>query len=194
MGSGQGDYDVHIYQINPYLELAVEKVVSRKLPENWITGIEKLEIDYLESIDYFNLINRVKKIRKNFREILLRDLDELYINYIMNNKKAIITLSGSIMETVLLYYCKKKEIKQITYTINQKQCNKKLYEADLGDLLNYFEQNRLLNDILVHMGNISRISRNYIHPGKELRDSDELNQAKVELCFISVIEIIKSIC
>jgi hypothetical protein len=43
------------------------------------------------------------------------------------------------------------------------------------------------------MGNISRIYRNFVHPGKELREAESLNQAKADLCFVSTIEILLSV-
>jgi len=118
----------------------------------------------------------------------------LTINYIMNNYKSVVVLSGSMVETLLIYYCEKKKIQIIDYSKNQRNISKKLYDADLGDLLNYFQIHGMLDDILVHMGNISRISRNFIHPGKELRDTEELNEAKASICFISAIEILFAIC
>lgn len=69
-----------------------------------------------------------------------------------------------------------------------------MYDADLGDLLDYFEQNRMLSDLFVHMGNIARISRNFIHPGKELREAEQLSQAKADMCFISALEVVRHIC
>jgi hypothetical protein len=190
----RGDYNEFIYQLNPYLENALQTIAITKLPENWVDGIKKIDKDNLVSLGYFDLVTRINKVRKKYRQILLRDVDEMFLNYLMKNKKAVITLAGSIVETVLIYYCEKKGLLQITYSQNQKQWTKRLYDTDLGDLLSYFEQNGILSDILVHMGNISRISRNFIHPGKELRDYEEVNQAKVELCFISAIEIIKYSC
>jgi len=110
------------------------------------------------------------------------------------NYKSVVVISGSIVETLLMYYLEKKNIKLINYSRQDRNISRSLYEADLGDLLNYFEQQGMIKDIMVHMGNISRISRNFIHPGKELRETDELNEAKANLCFISTIEIMNSIC
>ena len=72
--------------------------------------------------------------------------------------------------------------------------SKKLYSSNLGDLLTYFEQNKLLGDIVIHMGNISRIYRNFIHPGKELQEQPVLDQAKANLCFVSTLEILNRVC
>jgi hypothetical protein len=112
----------------------------------------------------------------------------------MKNNKAVVILSGSIVETLLIYYCEKKQIKDISYQRHSKAISKKLYESDLGDILSYFEQNRFLGDAVVHMGNISRIYRNFVHPGKELREQETLDDTKANICFISTLEILKRIC
>ena len=65
--------------------------------------------------------------------------------------------------------------------------------CDLGDLLNYFEQGKIMSDLFVHLGNISRIHRNFIHPGKEVREFEKLDQSKSDLCYISAVEIIKKL-
>ena len=190
----RGHYGEHIYQINPYLEQELKNVKRTKVPEQWIVGIENITVERLVELEYYEIISQISKVRKKFRLLLERDIKELFLNYIMGNHKAVVVLAGSLVETLLMYYCEKKKVCQISYSRNQRTIKKKLYEATLGDLLNFFQEQRTLSDILVHMGNISRISRNFIHPGKELRDTEELNQAKANLCFISVLEIVKSIC
>jgi len=60
--------------------------------------------------------------------------------------------------------------------------------------LTFFEENKLLGDAVVHMGNISRIYRNFVHPGKELREQVALDQGKANLCFVSTLEILNRVC
>jgi hypothetical protein len=112
----------------------------------------------------------------------------------MKNNKTVVILSGSIVETLLIYNCEKKKIKDISYQRHNKTISKKLYESDLGDLLSYYENTRFLGDGVVHMGNISRIYRNFVHPGKELRDQETLDDTKANICFVSTLEILKRIC
>jgi hypothetical protein len=112
----------------------------------------------------------------------------------MGNDKAVVILSGSIVEMLLIYFCEKKKVKNISYQRHSKMISKKLYECDLGDLLSYFEENKYLGDVVIHMGNISRIYRNFVHPGKELREQMVLDQAKANLCFVSTLEILNRVC
>lgn len=81
----------------------------------------------------------------------------------------------------------------VAYEVNNKKIAKELFEATLNDLLPYLEQNKELEKQYVHLGNISRIYRNYVHPGKELRESEELDDSKANLCYISASELINNL-
>ena len=190
----RGNYNEFIYELNPLILKHLSKLKPKKLNPSWLKGIEKLNADTLEDLGYFTSRKRVERVKKSIRKILLRDLDELFLNYVMGNEKAVIILSGSIVELLLIYFCEKKKSRSISYQRHNKTISKKLYECDLGDLLTYFEQNRLLGDIVIHMGNISRLYRNFVHPGKELREQAVLDQAKANLCFVSTLEILNHVC
>lgn len=190
----RGVYGELVYEINPYLEKGLKGLKRSKVPAKWIEGIESLNIEVLEDLEFYRVLSCVDRVKKKFRKILTRDIEELFLNYLMKNEKAVIVFAGSLVETLLIYYCEKKKIKQIVYERQSKNITRKLYEANLGDLLSFFEQQKILSDIIIHMGNISRISRNFIHPGKELREAEELNQSKADLCFLSTMEIIKKVC
>jgi hypothetical protein len=190
----RGNYGELVYEINPYLEKGLKGLKKSKVPSKWINGIESLNIEKLEELNFFHILSCIERVKKKYRKLLLRDIEELFLNYLMKNEKAITVLSGSLVEVLLIYYCEKKKINNIVYQRHSKTISRKLYEADLGDLLSFFEQQKILGDIIIHMGNISRISRNFIHPGKELREAEELNQSKADLCFLSTLEIIRKVC
>lgn len=190
----RGEHGEHIYEISPYLKAELESVEESCVPKAWSEGIRMLDGERLKRLGYFDAVSRVRKTKKAFRIILERDLNELFLNYLMGNHKAVVVMSGSLVETLLIYHCEKKKVALVTYDRHQRQISKKLYEADLGDLLDYFEQNKMLSDLLVHMGNISRISRNFIHPGKELREAEHLSHSKAEICFLSALEVVRHIC
>ena len=189
----RGYYNEHIYELNPYLAKGLATLKPTKINPKWVRAISDLNITKLEELSYFKIIAHISKIKRSFRAILLRDIDELFINYINGNDKSVVILSGSIVELALIYYCEKKKIHKINYQRQNRTIDKKLYECDLGDLLSYFEQNNFLGNVIIHMGNMSRIYRNFIHPGKELREAESLNQAKANLCFVSTLEILQSV-
>ena len=95
---------------------------------------------------------------------------------------------------MLLHYCEKKNITTLYVPRkNDKTEKRELYESDLSEILNYLKEKKMLGDVMVQVGNISRIYRNFIHPGKELREEELLNQSKCDLCFISALEIINKL-
>jgi len=184
---------VSVYEINCHIEKAIEKAQNTKINKKWIDGFENIDILKLEKIGYFEILPRIRKINKKFKFLLERDFNELTFNYLVGNEKSVIVIAGSLIEAVLIYHCEKKKIKKINYQIQNKAIQKDLYDCDLGDLLNYFEQGKIMSDLLVHLGNISRIHRNFIHLGKEVREFEKLDQSKSDLCYISAIEIIKKL-
>jgi hypothetical protein len=66
-----------------------------------------------------------------------------------------------------------------------------MIDCVLYDLIMYAEKKVLFGADFQSLTNLSRIYRNFIHPGKKLKD--ELNKAKSDLCFISAMEILKKI-
>ena len=187
------DNFVSVYEINCHIEKAIEKAQNTKINKKWIDGFENIDILKLEKIGYFEILPRIRKINKKFKFLLERDFNELTFNYLVGNEKSVIVIAGSLIEAVLIYHCEKKKVKKINYQIQNKAIQKDLYDCDLGDLLNYFEQGKIMSDLFVHLGNISRIYRNFIHPGKEIREFEKLDQSKSNLCYISAIEIIKKL-
>lgn len=189
----KGNYYETVYEINPFLEKALLNLKKNEINENWIKAIELINTKSLEEVNYFRNLKRIEKLNKEFRLIVKRDYDELTFNYLAKNNKTTIILSGSLIETLLIYYLKKKKVITVSYEINNKKISKELFEATLNDLLQYLEQNKELEKQYVHLGNISRIYRNYVHPGKELRESEELDDSKANLCYISASELINNL-
>lgn len=189
----RGEHYELVYEINPYLEKAILNIKSKSINPNWLKGFEILNTKTLEDINYYRNVKKIEKLNKDFKTIIKRDYDELTFNYLVKNNKSTIILSGSIIETLLIYYLKRKKILSFSYEINSKNITRDLFEATLNDLLQYIEQNKELEKQYVHLGNISRIFRNYVHPGKELREAEELDDSKANLCYISASELINNI-
>ena len=190
----RGSHLVPIYEINPFLGRELEQIEPKQLPPKWVTGLNMISVEQLEKYSYFSLLHRIRKIDKKYRDIAERDLNELFLNYLMKNEKSVIVLAGSLIEVILLHYCEKKDITTLYLPRkNDKTEKRDLYECDLAEILNYLKEKKMLGDVMVQVGNISRIYRNFIHPGKELREEELLNQSKCELCFISAIEIINKL-
>jgi hypothetical protein len=194
INTGQrGEHYEYVYEINPFIEKAISEIKFKTLNPNWLKGIERLNTKTLEEINYYRNLKKINKVNKQFKSILMRDYDELTFNFLAKSNKSTIILAGSLIETLLIYHLKKKKIATINYEINKKKVSKNLFDATLNDLLLYLEQHRLLQKQFVHLGNISRIYRNYIHPGKELKETEELDDSKANLCYISASELINNI-
>ncbi len=183
-----------IYELNPFLPEELKQIEPRQLPAKWIKGLETLSIEHLDRLAYFSLLRKIRTMEKKFRDIAERDLNELFFNYLMKNEKAVIVLSGSLLEVILVYYCEQKEITKLYFQRKNNRTEKRdLYECDLAEILQYLREKKVLSDLFVHVGNISRIYRNYIHPGRELREDELLSQSNSDLCFLSSLEIIKAL-
>lgn len=189
----RNEFRVIIYEINPYIINELENIALFQIDETWINGINAINKDNFNKIGYYKIIKKLNKTNKKFRIILIRDFNEFIISYLFENYKSVIVLAGSLVETLLIYYLEKSKIINVEYTLKKRQVSKKLYESHLGDLLNYLEENSLLAKQTVHLGNVTRLYRNYIHPGKELRDSNNIDKVKADLCFNSVSELISEV-
>jgi Tfp pilus assembly protein PilF len=189
----RGEHYKVVYEINPFIEKAISEIKFMTINQNWLKGIENLNTKVLEDINYYRNLKKINKVNIQFKKLLQRDYDELTFNYLVKSRKSTIILAGSLIETLLIYHLKKKKIESVTYEINNRNVTKDLYDATLNDLLQYLEQNKLLETQFVHLGNISRIFRNYVHPGKELRETEELDDSKADLCYISASELINNI-
>ena len=190
----RADNKVVQYSVNPILEKKIEELEFSKVDNKWVEGITSITTEGLLEIEYPSNILIISKVNKKYKKFILRDYKELTVNYLMKNEKATLILAGSLTEYLLTYYCEKKKIKKVEYSIeNGGKKSKKLYDCVLGDLINYFEENQILGPEFHHLNNLSRIYRNYVHPGKELRGSEELNMNKAKICFIGVSELLKKI-
>ncbi len=192
-----GERDSHlvpIYELNPFLYEELQHIHPKRLPPEWIEGVAQLTVENLEELAYFSTLNSIRKMNPKYRDIAERDLKELFLNYLMQNEKAVVVLAGSLLEIILIDYCEKKNITKLYIPRKRDKFEKReLYESDLSEILSYLKEKKILGDIFVHIGNISRIYRNYIHPGRELREPALLSQSESDLCFMSVMEVIRKL-
>lgn len=184
---------VKCYKLNPFLKKSLEEIKQYEINKNWIENFESVNKLTLMKIDYFKNKVRLNKAKSKYRDMFLRDYDEIVLNYIFKNSKSTIILAGSLVEMLLIYYCEKKKVKIISYTRNNKKVSKNIYDVQLNDLLLYFDENNIFSKQLFHLGNITRIYRNFIHPGRELKESNKLAFSQAEICYQSLNEIIKTV-
>ena len=107
------DTQSSVYRINPFLEEDITKYSRECSKEKKNLEIaQKINIDYIESLGLnAELIKKLEKISNNdLRKIVKRDLSENTFAIITESYKASLVLSGSIIETLLLYKITDKEI------------------------------------------------------------------------------------
>lgn len=190
------EYDIPYYRINPYIEeeiIKLRSIVSEtEFPKEWSKGLNNISTFQLEEIEYSSTVARINKINIKFKPLILRDYNELVLNYLLGNRKSIVVLSGSFVELILTYYCEKKRIRKISYTNSTgKLITKNLYDCVLFDLISYIEENKYFGNDFFPLSNLSRVYRNLVHPGVEI--SNSLDKTKSDLCFISALEILRKI-
>lgn len=190
----RGEYSQKIYKLNPYLESYLYEFEPKDIPNSWLLGIDKFSGENLKSIGFYRIQDKVGKVKKKYREILVRDVGELYSNYLLGNKKATVILAGSIVETIFLYECEKKSTKQLIYSKNGKTKSIKIEDANINDFLEYFKQGKQYPAIVTSIADVSRIYRNMIHPANEIyKSKTHINNSKIEICFNAVLEIINEV-
>lgn len=190
------EYDIPYYHINPHLDAEVNRlrdiVAEINLPQEWLTGLSNISLFQLNELNYSDTTKRILKVNKKYRPLIIRDYNELIFNYLVGNKKSTIVLSGSFVELILTYYCERKKIKIIEYkSTSGKSIKKDLYDCVLFDLISFIEEKKYFGNDFFPLTNLSRVYRNFVHPGVELKNS--LDKTKSDLCFISSIGILSKI-
>lgn len=110
---------------------------------------------------------------KNFKQILERDYEELTNCLSIKASKVSLVLSGSIVEAVLTDY--------FIENIPSGKSKNDILKLNLGNLLDYAETNNLITSKEKQLGIIIKDYRNLIHPGKEIRTSEEFDFKTAEL-------------
>jgi tetratricopeptide (TPR) repeat protein len=190
----RSQHGANIFEINPLLEKELDRIIAYQLDKNWINSFTAIDTLKLEEVGYFDVLERIKNSNNKYIDLFERDYKELVLNHLMNNRKATIILAGSLIELILIYYCEAEGFESIAFQLPKgKTVTKKIYDCVLSDLINYFEQNKILGQDFSYLSNLSRIYRNFIHPGKELREKQNLDKIKADLCYSSCIEIIRKV-
>lgn len=163
------------------------------LKKTWRQGIRNLTCEGLAQNDYFNKCSQIQKAPPKIRALLQRDFDELMLNYLFGNYKAVIILSGSVLETLLIYRLKKMKVRQIKCKKPGHFVSKQLLDSNLNDLLAAAAEYNLIPPRKLKLSRAARIYRNLVHPGRELSEKVTVNANKAEICFLCVLEMTDSL-
>lgn len=182
----------HTYRKNSLVEKKL-KQQSFELFRDYIHQIRSITLFDLEQLEYSKTVKYLHKIKdKKMKNIFIRDYHELVFSYLSNQSKSVILLSGSIIELLLLYLLKIHGI--MHYYLESKQKKKSISEMDISELLEVCMKENLLHKTSQNFVNGMKQFRNFIHPGKEIREKTlEIDKSSIELAFNMVNWLIQTI-
>lgn len=178
------DTNASVYKKNFSIEKRIiEMEKENKLISSFTDNLNGFTIDNLLSIEYLKILSKLNSIKKKkIKDIFIRDYNELVFNYLSNQQKTTILMSGTIIELLLLYILDKQKI--IKYKVGTKQKEKKVTEMDITEMLEVCDKEQLIKNTPKKFMDGMKQFRNFIHPGKELREKTlDIDKATVELSF-----------
>jgi len=189
------DTQSSVYKINPFLEENIVNFQEKCLKEKkYLEIVQRIDIDYIESLGLnAELIKKLRKVSNNdLRKIVKRDISENVFAIITESYKASLVLSGSIIETLLLYKITDKGIKK--YKLPNMNKNKQIINMGLSELLEVAKTENLIESQTYHISHFIRNYRNLIHPGVEQRKKAiEASKRNALRAWEFLIDIIKEI-
>lgn len=183
-----------VYKINRNIKNHLDKLdKENKIISSFINNLDNFTTTALSNIEYSRVISKLNVIKKkDIKEIFIRDYNELVFNYLSNKQKTVVLMSGTLVELLLLYTLDKKKI--IKYKVGPKQKEKKITEMDITEMLEVCSKENLIQNTPQKFMDGVKHFRNFIHPGKELREKTlELDKTTVELSFSIVNWLILNI-
>lgn len=130
--------------------------------------------------NYFEFIADAK-----FKNILVRDFNELQNCINAENAKSALILSGSIIEAILLEF--------FTHTLPSGKNEDQVLKMNLADLINEAEKISLISNKSKDLSTVIKNYRNLIHPGREIRTREEFDFETAIVSFSLLKMILKEI-
>ena len=116
-----------------------------------------------------------------FRELLVRDFEELLRCMDVKANKSVLILVGSIVEAMLLDY--------YVHNLPSKFKEQEILKFDLFKLIELAEGDSLIKSKTKELATVIRNYRNVIHPGREVRENVDIDEGTSKLAYL-VLEII----
>ena len=188
------DTNASVYKKNFSIEKRINEMEKEnELISSFTDNLNGFTMDNLLSIEYLKILSKLKSIKKKtIKDIFIRDYNELVFNYLSNQQKTTILMSGTIIELLLLYILDKQKI--IKYKVGAKQKEKKVIEMDITEMLEVCDKEHLIQNTPKKFMDGMKQFRNFIHPGKELREKTlDIDKSTVELSFSIVNWLILNI-
>lgn len=178
------NYDTNssVYRINTVIyERIKELEKENEIVSNFTDCLNNFSIDNLKNLDYIETYQKLSEIKDGkIKDIFIRDYNELVYNYLSSQSKTVVLMSGTIIELLLLYIL---ELNNITkYSVGSKGKNKKVEEMDISEMLEVCTAEKLISNAPQKFIDGMKNFRNFVHPGKELREKLlEIDKQTVDL-------------
>ncbi len=165
--------------------------IAHTLPPAWQAKWKQVTADKLTELGYFQKQKQLSRIDKKYRLLVQEQLDVCMLNYLLGHTRAVVVLSGALLEFLLAVYLQQTYPPHALAPTNQKP--KKYLDYSLSELLQIYTQNQLLSNPILRLCRIARMKRNYIHLGKEIVEQHCLQPAHANLCLLAVMETIDAL-
>jgi len=110
---------------------------------------------------------------KKFKEILLRDYEELLMCYEIKATKSVLILCGSIIEAILMEY--------FIDSLPHGRTKDDILKLPLGQLLEIAETEGVITSKIKKLSSVIQDYRNLIHPGREIRKDEKFSNEDAEI-------------
>ena len=174
--------NANVYKINTAIYERIKELdKENELISNFTDNLNNFSIQNLKSLDYEETYQKLSEIKDNkIKDIFIRDYNELVYNYLSNQSKTVVLMSGTIIESLLLYILEFNNIAK--YNVGTKGRNKKVEEMDISEMLEVCTKEKLIHNAPQKFIDGMRNFRNFIHPGKELREKNlDIDKQTVDL-------------
>ena len=174
--------NANVYKINTAIYERIKELdKENELISNFTDNLNNFSIQNLKSLDYEETYQKLSEIKDNkIKDIFIRDYNELVYNYLSNQSKTVVLMSGTIIELLLLYILEFNNIAK--YNVGTKGRNKKVEEMDISEMLEVCTKEKLIHNAPQKFIDGMRNFRNFIHPGKELREKNlDIDKQTVDL-------------
>lgn len=186
---------ITVYKINQHINEYLCELEKELLQDKEFLAIcQNLDSKSLHEIGFDTQLQ--EKLLENvmdaeLRTMLSRDLKEVAIAILTKSYKSALTLSGSIIEAILLDRLSHLGVKKVVLKKGSKTVNKKLDELSLSALVSEAQSQGLIDSSLMHLSHGVRGFRNLIHPAVEYRKkSVEVSKQNADLAWNIVKKVI----
>lgn len=177
----------NVYRINIAIYERIKQLEKENiLVSNFMDNLNNFTIENLKKLDYIETQQKLTEINnQRVKDIFIRDYNELVYNYLSNQSKTVVLMSGTIIELLLLYILELNSISK--YNVGPKSKNKKIEEMDISEMLEVCTSEKLIHNAPKKFIDGMKNFRNFVHPGKEIREKLlEIDKQTIDLLMSTV--------